>query len=161
MTKLSVAFVAGLAVGAAAITADAQAPHKGGGYPAHVPHVVGAQGRDVVVTSRVPGTPAVFPLAEPTPPSSISIRRHGGLSTDPIWQITSRVVQLPNTHGRLGSAKMVNGVGFDVPQLPQGIYDAWCCLPRSFVTSFSRSPARPADGFPTLGHRRAAREVVV
>ena len=73
--------------------------------------------------SHVPGSQARFPHPDAQLPARILLRRHDG--TGPTWALASKLVQSPNLHGKFGQSKTLPGVAFEVPQLPQGIYDAW------------------------------------
>ncbi|PRQ08545.1 OmpA family protein [Enhygromyxa salina] len=84
-----------------------------------IPQVTGIDGEPLVVASVPPGSVMSFPRPDAQVPENIQIKPHaeaGAAAPDAqVWTIEP--VLLPSPAG--------NVIGFEVPQLPQGIYDAW------------------------------------
>ena len=88
-----------------------------------VPQVMGTDGQPLVVPSILPGSLMKFSRPVARVPEQILIRRHSdgetdsGAAEEQVW--TLEPVPLPAAKGSQSI------VGFEVPQLPKGIYDVW------------------------------------
>ncbi|PRQ02778.1 putative lipoprotein YiaD precursor [Enhygromyxa salina] len=105
----------------APIYTDGPVPLPGEDF--NIPHVTGIDGQPLVVASVPPGSLMAFPSTDTRPPSEILLRQHavgGEIAADAqVW--TAEPVLLPNRAPK----RMGNVIGFEVPQLPHGLYDAW------------------------------------
>ena len=121
MSKLRACIVVGGLLGTLTAPLDAQPPPPAS--PRKAPRVMGAQGKSVGVRSLLPGSPVAFSLPEPHLPARVLIKPHDASS--PVWSVSPTSTVLSDLHGKFGAGTNLSGVGFVVPQLPNGIYDAW------------------------------------
>jgi hypothetical protein len=119
--------------------------------PAHIAHVPGLSGEEVVVPSYAPGSAVVFAQPDAQLPARIFVKRHIPQGSPPapnevIWQVSAQQSQMPNRNRHFGSATVLQGVGFEVPQLPRGVYDAWYFDGRpTMPVRPTAAPVKPAD----------------
>jgi outer membrane protein OmpA-like peptidoglycan-associated protein/cell wall-associated NlpC family hydrolase len=149
----------------APIYSDGPVPLPGQDF--HIPHVLGTDGQPLVVPSVPPGSLMSFPRPEARPPGQILVRRHpaevagAGIATVAQGQTLAIEPVLLLTSG----PPIQSVVGFEVPQLPEGIYDVWYVggQPGGGARSLLAPGAPEASQWTTLEIRpqlRAAKSVV-
>ncbi|MFO7566391.1 MAG: OmpA family protein [Enhygromyxa sp.] len=79
--------------------------------------IEGFDGHPVVVPTITPGAITAFPVADTKPPTEIFVRRRSSEGEDPGETLVIPV--------RPPADKADSSVGFEIPQLPLGIYDIW------------------------------------
>jgi outer membrane protein OmpA-like peptidoglycan-associated protein len=110
------------------------------GEKLEVPFVTGTNGQPVLVPSVAPGSVVTFPSPDVQLPARILLRQRpaDGVSVappGPTSRITPRAVR----------SKSGTGVGFEVPQLPRGFYDAWYVGGHPTARAAAEPRTTPAD----------------